>query len=113
MSGYRMFLAAIAAALTFSAHAAGDPVAGKQKVYQCMGCHGIPGWKTAFPEVYAVPKLGGQHAAYIVAALKQYQKGERDFATMRSIASGLSEKDMEDIAAYYSQAGGVAAVAAK
>ena len=109
MSRIRLTLAVVAAALATSANAAGDPVAGKQKNFQCMGCHGIAGWKTAFPEVYHVPKLGGQHAAYIVAALKQYKKGERDHATMRSIAADLSEKDMEDIAAYYSQAGGAAA----
>ena len=71
-----------------------------------MGCHGVPGWKTAFPEVYHVPKLGGQHAAYIVTALKQYKSGERDHLTMRSIAADLSVKDMEDLAAYYSQAAG-------
>lgn len=97
--------AAIAAALASTAHAAGDPAAGKQKNFQCKGCHGIPGWKTAFPEVYHVPKLGGQHAAYLVTALKQYKSGERDHTTMRSIAATLSEKDMEDLAAYYSQAG--------
>jgi cytochrome c553 len=83
------------------AHAAGDAAAGKNKVYQCQGCHGIPGWKTAFPEVYQVPKLGGQNASYIVAALKEYKAGERDFATMRAIASSLSDQDMQDIAAYY------------
>jgi cytochrome c553 len=109
MSRIRLTVAVVAAALATSAAAAGDPVAGKQKNFQCMGCHGIAGWKTAFPEVYHVPKLGGQHAAYIVAALKQYKKGERDHATMRSIAADLSEKDMEDIAAYYSQVGGAAA----
>jgi cytochrome c553 len=106
MSRIRLTLAVVAAALATSANAAGDPVAGKQKNFQCMGCHGISGWKTAFPEVYHVPKLGGQHAAYLVAALKQYKKGERDHATMRSIAADLSEKDMEDIAAYYAQAAG-------
>ena len=106
MSRIRLTVAVVAAALATSANAAGDPVAGKQKNFQCMGCHGIAGWKTAFPEVYHVPKLGGQHAAYIVAALKQYKKGERDHATMRSIAADLSEKDMEDIAAYYAQAAG-------
>ena len=70
-------------------------------MFQCQGCHGIPGWKTAFPEVYQVPKLGGQNARYIVAALKEYKSGDRDFATMRAIASTLSDQDMEDIAAYY------------
>lgn len=113
MSRTRLILAAVAAALATSAQAAGDPAAGRQKNFQCMGCHGIPGWKTAFPEVYSVPKLGGQHAAYIVAALKQYKKGERDHPTMRSIASELSEKDMEDLAAYYSQAAGGTTVAGK
>lgn len=83
------------------AHAAGDAAAGKNKVYQCQGCHGIPGWKTAFPEVYQVPKLGGQNAPYIVAALKAYKSGERDFATMRAVAGSLSDQDMQDIAAYY------------
>lgn len=106
MSRTRLILAAaVAAALATTAHAAGDPAAGKQKNFQCQGCHGIPGWKTAFPEVYHVPKLGGQHAAYLVNALKQYKSGERDHTTMRSIAATLSEKDMEDLAAYYAQAG--------
>jgi cytochrome c553 len=106
MSRTRLILAAaVAAALASTAHAAGDPAAGKQKNFQCQGCHGIPGWKTAFPEVYHVPKLGGQHAAYLVNALKQYKSGERDHTTMRAIAATLSEKDMEDLAAYYAQAG--------
>ncbi len=102
----RFLMAAIAAAFATSALAAGDPAAGKHKNYQCMGCHGIAGWKTAFPEIYHVPRLGGQHAAYIVTALKQYKSGERDHLTMRAIAADLSEKDMEDLAAYYSQAAG-------
>ena len=68
----------------------------------CIGCHGIAGWRTAYPTVYSVPNLGGQHADYIVAALKEYKSGERGFATMRAMASGLSEQDMQDIAAYYS-----------
>ena len=106
MSRTRLILAAaVAAALATTAHAAGDPAAGKQKNFQCKGCHGIAGWKTAFPEVYHVPKLGGQHAPYIVNALKQYKSGERDHTTMRSIAATLSEKDMEDLAAYYAQEG--------
>ncbi len=113
MSRTRILLAAALCALATSASAAGDANAGKQKVFQCMGCHGIPGWKTAFPEVYHVPKLGGQHAAYIVSALKQYKAGERDHTTMRSIASSLSEQDMADIAAYYSQAPGASPAAGK
>jgi len=73
----------------------------QNRIAQCQGCHGIQGWKTAFPEVYPVPKLGGQNRAYIIAALKAYKSGERDFATMRAIAADLSDKDMEEVAAYY------------
>ena len=111
MSLVRIAVAAFAATAAFSAHAAGNAEAGKAKIYQCQGCHGIPGWKTAFPEVYSVPKLGGQRAAYLVASLKAYKSGERDFATMRAIAADMSEQDMADIAAYYEGAGAKAATA--
>jgi len=67
----------------------------------CAGCHGIPGYRTVFPEVYSVPKLGGQHAAYIVKALQEYKAGNRNHPTMRAIAAGLSDRDMADLAAYY------------
>ena len=80
---------------------AGDPAAGKAKSFACSGCHGLGGTKVAYPDVYKVPKLGGQHPAYIVAALKAYKSGERFNDTMKAQASMLSEKDMADIAAYY------------
>jgi len=67
----------------------------------CMGCHGIPMYKTAFPEVYSVPMIGGQSPEYIVKALQAYRAGERSHPTMRGIARGLSDKDMADIAVYY------------
>ena len=83
---------------------AGDPGAGERKTTMCQGCHGIPGYHTAFPEVYHVPRLGGQHAAYIVKALQEYKAGNRTHPSMRAIAAGLSDKDMADLAAYYSAA---------
>lgn len=82
--------------------AAGDPAAGKKKNSMCAGCHGIADYRTAFPEVYSVPKLGGQHAAYIVKALQEYKAGDRSHPSMRAIASSLSDQDMADLAAYYS-----------
>jgi len=91
----------LAAALPLLAAETGDPIAGKNKTSMCAGCHGIPGYKTVFPEVYSVPKLGGQHAAYIVKALQEYKAGNRAHPTMRAIAAGLSDKDMADLAAYY------------
>ena len=68
---------------------------------QCIGCHGIPGYKTAFPEVYHVPKIAGQQPGYIVAALKAYKSGERSHPSMRGIAASLNDQDMADLAAYY------------
>ena len=106
----RLILAAAACA-ALGAHAqapaapAGNAALGAKKVYQCQGCHGIEGWKSAFPEVYHVPKLGGQNPQYIIAALKAYKSGERDFPTMRAMVSPLSDADIADIAAYYEQGG--------
>ena len=87
------------------------PGRGRAQDHDVQGCHGIPGYKTAFPEVYRVPKLGGQHAAYIVKALQEYKAGNRSHPSMRAIAAGLSDKDMADLAAYY--AAGAAKTAAK
>ena len=83
---------------------AGDPQKGSQKVQMCQGCHGILGWRTAYPEVYHVPKIAGQHPAYIVAALKEYRAGQRKHPSMDAITATLSDQDMADLAAYYSQA---------
>lgn len=79
----------------------GDPEAGRAKFYLCKGCHGIPGYSNVYP-TYHVPKVGGQHADYIVAALKAYAKGERQHGSMEG-NSALSEQDMLDIATYLSQ----------
>ena len=101
MPQLRFLAAAALFAVATPALAAGDAAAGKAKVFQCQGCHGISDWKTAYPEVYRVPKLGGQKPGYLLAAMKAYKKGERDFATMRAMVADLTDKDMEDIAAYY------------
>jgi cytochrome c553 len=68
---------------------------------QCIGCHGIPGYKTAFPEVYHVPKIAGQQPGYIIAALKAYKSGERSHPSMRGIAASLNEDQMKALADYY------------
>lgn len=67
----------------------------------CSGCHGIAGYKTAFPSVYHVPKIAGQQPAYLVNALKAYKSGERSHPSMRGIASTLSEEEMKELADYY------------
>ena len=104
-----MTVALLALAPALALAQTGSAERGSQKVQMCQGCHGIPGWRTAFPEVYEVPKLAGQHPAYLVKALQEYRAGERSHPTMRSIAAQLSDQDMLDLAAYYSQ-NGLAAV---
>lgn len=79
----------------------GDPVRGKGLVYTCKGCHGIPGYKNAYPS-YHVPKIGGQSATYLSAALNEYRSGNRKHPTMQAQAQSFSEQDIADIAAYLS-----------
>jgi cytochrome c553 len=95
----RSFLA-VALAAAGGAALAQTP-ATHDKVSMCIGCHGIPGYKTAYPSVYHVPKIGGQSPAYIANALKAYRSGERWHPSMRGIAASLSDADIKDLAAYY------------
>lgn len=97
-------LVAVLGGFAGGALAEGDPVAGEKKATTCLGCHGVEGYRNAYPS-YRVPKLGGQKASYIVSALQAYKSGERSHSTMRSQAANLSEQDMQDIAAYFAQAG--------
>ncbi|WP_297325470.1 cytochrome c [Nitrosomonas sp.] len=98
-------LLALGMFLAFSGvtQAAGDVAAAKEKTSMCEGCHGIPGYKTAFPTAYHVPKLGGQHAEYIIKALEGYKNGTRSHPTMTGLAKTLSQQDIEDFAAYYAK----------
>ena len=73
------------------------------KASMCMGCHGIVGYRTAFPVAYNVPKLGGQHVEYLVKALEGYKSGTRSHPTMTALAKTLSQKDIEELAAYYAK----------
>ena len=83
----------------------GDAKAGAGKIAMCIGCHGIPGYQSSFPQVYKVPKIGGQGAGYIAAALDAYKKGERRFPSMHAIADTLTAQDIADVAAYYAEHG--------
>ncbi|MFU8895058.1 MAG: c-type cytochrome [Gammaproteobacteria bacterium] len=73
-------------------------------VETCMGCHGITGVKNAYPG-YHVPKLGGQHAEYIAAALRAYANGERPHSTMHANAATLTEEQVTIIAQWFQEQG--------
>lgn len=96
----------VSCAATGAAHAqdakAGNAQAGRDKTSMCIGCHGIAEYKTTFPEVYRVPMIAGQNAKYIENALKEYKTGARSHPTMDAIAGSLSDQDIADLAAYYS-----------
>jgi len=100
-----LLLALAAAVFALPAAHAQDAAAGAKKAAMCIGCHGIPGYQSSFPEIAKVPMISGQGAAYLSAALAAYKKGERRHPTMRAIAMSLSDADMADLGAYYQQHG--------
>lgn len=83
----------------------GDIEAGKKKIAMCIGCHGIQGYQSSFPEVHKVPMISGQSGKYIAASLIAYQKGDRKHPTMRGIAASLTDQDIADLSAFYEQDG--------
>jgi cytochrome c553 len=104
MMNKKMLVALAAALISGGVLAAGDPAAGKEKAQQvCAACHGADGNSVAAD----FPKLAGQHADYLVAALHQYKSGKRKNAIMAGFAGTLSDKDMVDLAAYFSSQSGL------
>jgi cytochrome c553 len=84
---------------------AARPERGEALGYTCLGCHGIEGYRNAYPS-YRVPKLGGQKAAYLAIALRGYRDGSRVHPTMTAQASSLSDQEIDDISAYLASIGG-------
>jgi len=102
-----MYMRSAIAALTLlfigAAHA-GDSERGSQIGYTCLGCHGIEGYRNAYPS-YRVPRLGGQHEQYLVLALQGYRNGSRSHPTMNAQVASLSDQDMRDLAAWFAAKG--------
>ena len=98
-----MIAAATTVALAQTATAAGDPAAGKEKAAVCQQCHGLDG-NGPTPQF---PKIGGQHAGYIVQALEDYKTGERQDPVMAAFSAALSKQDQRDLAAWYASQGGL------
>jgi cytochrome c553 len=78
--------------------AAGDIAAGRQKALMCKTCHGLDG-RAKIPEA---PSLAGQSAVYLTKALNDYRSGARKNDMMSLVAPILKDKDVDDLAAYYS-----------
>lgn len=99
------FLLAMGSAAVAQAPVKGSAADGAKKNSMCIGCHGIPEYKTAFPYLYRVPKIAGQNEAYIVSAMNAYRSGDRNHPSMVAIAKTLTDQDIADLAAFYAQGG--------
>lgn len=95
-----LILLLLAAGLSLAPHslwAQGSVEAGQAKAITCAACHG-PDGNSVNPEW---PSLAGQHASYIVSALRAYQAGTRSNVLMTGQALPLSEQDMLDLGAFF------------
>ena len=93
--------AAPAAAPAAAKPLVGNPDTGRTLTYTCQGCHGIEGYKNAYPS-FKVPKVGGQSADYLANALIEYRNGNRKHPTMQAQSQSFSDQDIADIAAFLS-----------
>lgn len=105
---YLLLFAAFATVALFAfrtVDAAGDSARGALVFETCLGCHGIENYKNVYP-TYAVPRLAGQSAQYVVDALNAYASGQRAHPTMHAQAATLTDEDKQDIGAYLESLGG-------
>lgn len=93
--------AAPAAAPAAPAVTSGNAKRGLELAYTCHGCHGVVGYRNAYPN-YRVPKIGGQSEQYLLTALTGYKTGARKHPTMQAQAQSFSDQDIADLAAYLS-----------
>jgi cytochrome c553 len=84
-----------------SAVLVGNAQTGRTLAYTCQGCHGVEGYKNAYPSFH-VPRIGGQSAEYLAQALTEYKKGNRKHPTMQAQAQSFSDQDIADLSAYLS-----------
>jgi cytochrome c553 len=77
---------------------AADARAGRQKAQMCQTCHGIDG-VARLPDA---PNIGGESEIYLTNQLTAFRSGARQHEQMSIIASGLSDEDIADLAAWYS-----------
>ena len=95
----RFFLLVSALIVSVTSAQAGDLEAGKQMSKACSACHGANGIS---PNT-AWPNLAGQQSAYLVKQMKDFREGKRTDPWMSPMAKPLSDKDIENLAAFYNE----------
>jgi cytochrome c553 len=98
LAAFAVAILVVSTLVVHDGRAAGDVAAGRQKALICQTCHGLDG-KAKIPEA---PSLAGQSAVYLTKALNDYRSGARKNDMMSLVAPTLKDKDVEDLAAYYS-----------
>ncbi len=89
---------ALACATAFAQKAA-DPARGAPKAAACASCHGL-----AQPAAQAaVPDLAGQQHEYLVLQMFYLREGLREVPAMAGLLKGFSDRDLEDVAAFYAR----------
>lgn len=96
-------LAASLLLIASQAQAAGNAEDGKKKSASCAACHGADGNSTTAE----FPRLAGQHADYLVKALRDYKSGARKDPIMAGFAAPLTDQDREDLAVYFASQNGL------
>ncbi len=69
--------------------------------YTCGGCHGPEGVRVE----YMSPNIIGQKKGYLAAKLRDFRDSKRINPYMNGVVSGLSDQEINDLAAYYSTNG--------
>lgn len=100
----RMFRRACVTAVALGAYAAtaqdaGDPQAGRAKAALCAACHGMDG--VSINPLW--PSLAGQQRVYLANQIRAFRDGERVEVTMQPFVANLTDRDVEDLAAFYAE----------
>jgi cytochrome c553 len=98
-AGVAIGLGSLMAIPALAQQPAANPQRGRIVASTCLGCHGIEGYRTSYPD-YAVPRLSGQQAQYLATALQEYRSDARQYPTMHLQALSLTDQDIADVAAY-------------
>ena len=99
----RLLSAGVVSVLIAGTVHAANLEAGKEKSRPCAACHGADGNSQA-PDF---PRLAGQHYDYLVKALADYRDGARKNPIMAPQAAKLTDRDIEDLAGYFSHQTGL------
>ncbi len=95
----RNLIAAAFALFSACALAAADLEAGKKKAEPCQACHSLNGNAESDAQY---PRLAGQYADYLAKSIKAYKTGDRKSPIMAPFANPLSDEDINNLAAYFS-----------